>query len=128
MAFATFLVWWLRTGACGFGACGFWRYRMSPTRSNERWNLKNPTFLKLRCVLLQSTRNSPIRRRFLNRDTACVSRGQGKISMLFVRAQIWAYSPFIVFLSKARRFFLRWCFGDSGDKQVAYMHTPNGKD
>jgi len=25
MAFATFLVWWLRIGACGVGACGFWR-------------------------------------------------------------------------------------------------------
>jgi len=30
MAFATFLVWRLRTGACGVGACGFWRYRMPP--------------------------------------------------------------------------------------------------
>jgi len=28
---ATFLVWRLRTGACGVGACGFWRYRMPPT-------------------------------------------------------------------------------------------------
>ena len=26
MAFATFLVWRLRTGACGVGACDFWRY------------------------------------------------------------------------------------------------------
>ena len=25
LAFATFLVWWLRIGACGVGACGFWR-------------------------------------------------------------------------------------------------------
>jgi len=31
LAFATFLVWRLRTGACGVGACGFWRYRMPPT-------------------------------------------------------------------------------------------------
>jgi len=30
LAFATFLVWRLRTGACGVGACGFWRYRMPP--------------------------------------------------------------------------------------------------
>jgi len=30
VAFATFLVWRLRTGACGVGACGFWRYRMAP--------------------------------------------------------------------------------------------------
>jgi len=28
LAFANFLVWRLRTGACGVGACGFWRYRM----------------------------------------------------------------------------------------------------
>jgi len=32
LAFATFLVWRLRTGACGIGACGFWRYRMPPAR------------------------------------------------------------------------------------------------
>jgi len=25
LAFSTFLVWWLRSGACGVGACGFWR-------------------------------------------------------------------------------------------------------
>jgi len=30
LAFATFLVWRLRTGACGVGACGFWRYGMPP--------------------------------------------------------------------------------------------------
>jgi len=30
LAFANFLVWRLRTGACGVGACGFWRYRMPP--------------------------------------------------------------------------------------------------
>jgi len=30
LAFATFLIWWLRTGACGVGACGFWRFRMPP--------------------------------------------------------------------------------------------------
>jgi len=30
LAFATFLVWRLRTGACAVGACGFWRYRMPP--------------------------------------------------------------------------------------------------
>jgi len=35
MAFATFLVWRLRTGACGVGACGFWRYGMAPV-GNER--------------------------------------------------------------------------------------------
>jgi len=33
VAFATFLVWRLRTGACGVGACGFWRYRMPPPTS-----------------------------------------------------------------------------------------------
>jgi len=27
LAFATFLVWRLRIGACGLGACGFWRLR-----------------------------------------------------------------------------------------------------
>jgi len=32
LAFATFFVWRLRTGACGVGACGFWRYRMPPTK------------------------------------------------------------------------------------------------
>jgi len=25
LAFATFLAWRLRIGACGVGACGFWR-------------------------------------------------------------------------------------------------------
>jgi len=30
LAFATFLVWRLRTGACGVGASGFGRYRMPP--------------------------------------------------------------------------------------------------
>jgi len=34
LAFANFLVWRLRTGACGVGACGFWRYRMPP-KSND---------------------------------------------------------------------------------------------
>ena len=29
----TFLVWRLRTGACGVGPCGFWRYRMPPESS-----------------------------------------------------------------------------------------------
>jgi len=38
LAFATFLVWRLWTGACGVGACGvgacgFWRYRMPPKRT-----------------------------------------------------------------------------------------------
>jgi len=33
MAFATFLVWRFRTGACGVGAYGFWRYRMPPHES-----------------------------------------------------------------------------------------------
>jgi len=28
LAFANFLVWRLRTGVCGVGANGFWRYRM----------------------------------------------------------------------------------------------------
>jgi len=30
LAFATFLVWRLRAGACGVGVCGFWRYRTPP--------------------------------------------------------------------------------------------------
>ena len=30
LAFATFLVWRLRIGACGVGACGFWRLRQLP--------------------------------------------------------------------------------------------------
>jgi len=34
LAFATFLVRRLRTGACGVGACGFWRYRMPPLTLN----------------------------------------------------------------------------------------------
>jgi len=25
LAFATFLVWWLRIGACGVGGCVFWQ-------------------------------------------------------------------------------------------------------
>jgi len=32
LAFATFLVWRLRTGACGVGACGFWRLSQLPER------------------------------------------------------------------------------------------------
>jgi len=35
MAFATFLVWRLRTGACGVNACGFWRYRMPPAANDS---------------------------------------------------------------------------------------------
>jgi len=30
LAFAAFLVWRVRIGACGVGACGFWRHRMPP--------------------------------------------------------------------------------------------------
>jgi len=33
LAFATFFVWRLRTGACGVGACGYWRYRMPPEKT-----------------------------------------------------------------------------------------------
>jgi len=44
LAFATFLVWWLRTGACGVGACGFWRYRMPPIKYNLKEKL--PKVLK----------------------------------------------------------------------------------
>jgi len=33
LAFATFLVWWLRTGV---GACGFWRYRMPPSCAKKK--------------------------------------------------------------------------------------------
>jgi len=36
MAFATFLVLRLQTGACGVSACGFWRYRMPPV-SSQYW-------------------------------------------------------------------------------------------
>ena len=36
MAFATFLVWRLRTGACGVGAYGFWRYRMPSSCARAR--------------------------------------------------------------------------------------------
>jgi len=32
LALATFLVWQLRTGACGVGAYGFWCYRMPPQK------------------------------------------------------------------------------------------------
>jgi len=32
LAFATFLVWRLRIGACGVGACGFGAYDSYPTR------------------------------------------------------------------------------------------------
>jgi len=36
LAFATFLVWRLRTGACGVGACVFFlRYRM-PLKSEHK--------------------------------------------------------------------------------------------
>jgi len=33
LAFATFLVWRLRIGACGVGACGFWRLGQLPTKN-----------------------------------------------------------------------------------------------
>jgi len=39
LAFATFLVWRLQTGACGVGACGFWRYRMPPKLGYVRLGL-----------------------------------------------------------------------------------------
>ena len=35
LAFATFLVWQLRTGAYGVGAYAFWRYRMPPDKTEE---------------------------------------------------------------------------------------------
>jgi len=34
LAFATFLVWRLRIGACGVGACGFWRLRQLPNEKS----------------------------------------------------------------------------------------------
>jgi len=37
VAFATVLVWRLRTGACGIDACGFWRNRMPPAHSIKIW-------------------------------------------------------------------------------------------
>jgi len=40
LAFATFLVWRLRTGACGVDACGFWRYRMPPVYFTAKKNKK----------------------------------------------------------------------------------------
>jgi len=40
LAFATFLVWRLRTGACGVGACGFWRYRMPPNPNSENFRIE----------------------------------------------------------------------------------------
>jgi len=36
MAFATFLVWRLRIGACGVGACAFWRLWQLPVREWRR--------------------------------------------------------------------------------------------
>jgi len=36
----TFFVWRLRTGACGVGAYGFWRYRMPPVRTKPQ-RMKN---------------------------------------------------------------------------------------
>ena len=36
LAFATFLVWRLRIGACGVGACGFWRLRQLPEISTNK--------------------------------------------------------------------------------------------
>ena len=43
LAFATFLVWRLRIGACGVGACGFWRLWQLPvslsTNSSCSWKI-----------------------------------------------------------------------------------------
>jgi len=51
-AFATFLVWRLRTGACGVGVCGFWRYRMPP---NLYSNQNTGPITCFRCYPKQST-------------------------------------------------------------------------
>jgi len=51
MAFATFLVWRLWTGACGVGAYGFWRYRMPPKRSTHQ---TGPEF-RLTCTKMKNS-------------------------------------------------------------------------
>jgi len=47
MEFATFLVWRLRTGACGVGAYGFWRFRMLPPKENLNESDGKYIFFKL---------------------------------------------------------------------------------
>jgi len=53
LAFAAFLVWRLWTGACGVGACGFWRYRMTP-----------PQAIKLFLIANENAESTLIARRF----------------------------------------------------------------
>jgi len=53
MAFATFLVWRLRTGAYGVGAYGFRRYRMPPsegTDSNSSVENQNSQFCNVKFI------------------------------------------------------------------------------
>jgi len=61
LAFATFLVWRLRTDACDVGACGFWRYRMPPFFSplelaaDSRFHLKYLFLLNIALYVVQSS-------------------------------------------------------------------------
>jgi len=59
LAFATFLVWRLGTGACDIGACGFWRYPMPPEFSSTELNwpkIKLATILESK-ILVSLTRS-----------------------------------------------------------------------
>jgi len=59
MAFATFLVWRLRTGACGVGAYGFWRYRMPPVYLMFIWDSFDSVTIRKRQRLKRQTSQPP---------------------------------------------------------------------
>ena len=66
LAFATFLVWRLRTGACGVGACGFWRYQCPPIKPTRRQRTRSmcvnlpPPHLDIRFQRKQDVRQEPL--------------------------------------------------------------------
>ena len=59
LAFATFLVWRLRIGACGVGACGFWRLWQLPPLFNPRILILFPLWRQRYIYLLRMSIYSP---------------------------------------------------------------------
>jgi len=68
LAFAAFLVWRLRTGACGVGACGFWRYRMPPVLFDMLASDPGPSQHRLQRPTIVP-RNTVLRRNYFSAKT-----------------------------------------------------------
>jgi len=55
LAFATFLVWRLRIGACGVGACGFWRLWQLPENPTTKFALLSEFPFALTALIVRSS-------------------------------------------------------------------------